>query len=200
MTSNQRNWAVFLGAIAATALACSAYLAVAGVNDENLRIVLRVSGRIAFIVLLVVFVARPLQQMFRTPLTAQLLRNRRLLGIAFAGIHTAHLGVIMYRAQVIPDFEFSPAANLSGVLAYTLILLLFVTSFDATSRWLGPRRWRILHRGGLYILVAAFTQSQLPDSLQDLADVNWLLLMLVAIAFVIRLTAYLARRNLPRSA
>ena len=107
MTSNQRNWLIFLSAFAATALASIAFLSAVGVNDENSRIALRLSARIAFVILLVVFVARPLQQLFTTPFTAKLLRNRRLFGVAFAGIHTAHLGLIFHHLRVVPDFDFN---------------------------------------------------------------------------------------------
>lgn len=200
MTSNSRNWTVFFGAIAVTGLTGAAFLAVAGVSDENLRVALRVSARAAFIVLLLVFVARPLQQMFRTPFTARLLRNRRLLGIAFTGIHTAHLGLIIYRARVIDSYDFTIAANLPGALTYTVILLMFVTSFNATAKLLGPRNWRVLHKLGLYWLFVAFTQTQLPDSIDHLDGVNWAMLVLIAAALVTRLTAYFAQRQRSASA
>lgn len=105
---------MFFTAVTLTGLIGVTFLGTAGNSGENLFVVLRLTALSAFIVLLVVFVARPLQQMFRTPMTISLLRNRRLLGIAFAGIHTVHLGLIIYRARVIESFEFSIAANLSS--------------------------------------------------------------------------------------
>ena len=83
MTSNQRNWAVFFAAVGLTAISSAAYLSIAGINDESIRVCLRLSARIAFLVLLVIFIARPLQQIFTAPATAYLLKNRRLLGVAF---------------------------------------------------------------------------------------------------------------------
>ena len=195
MTSNQRNWTVYFAAIAVTALAAAAFLGAVGVTDENVFITLQLSARIAFVILLIVFVARPLQQMFATPFTAKLLRNRRLFGIAFAGVHTAHLGLIMYRARVNPGFDYLLAENASGMFTYLVILAMFVTSFNAVAKKLGARNWRILHKAGLYFLFAAFTQTQLPDSLDHLEDMNWLLIALIFAALVIRLTAYLARHR-----
>jgi DMSO/TMAO reductase YedYZ heme-binding membrane subunit len=203
MTSNQRNWGVFLAAIAATSFVAAAYLALAGSNNETILVTLRASARLAFVVLLIVFVARPLQQMFRTPFTATLLRNRRLLGIAFAGIHTAHLGLIIYRSRVVENFDFTVGANLPGAFTYAVILLMFLTSFDATAKMLGPKRWRILHKIGLYWLFIAFTQTQLPESLNrldQLGAVTWAMLTLIAAALVTRLTAYFAKRPPPKSA
>jgi DMSO/TMAO reductase YedYZ heme-binding membrane subunit len=72
---------------------------------------------------------------------------------------------------------------------------MFLTSFNATAKMLGPKNWRILHKVGLYWLFIAFTQTQLPDSLDELNNINWMLLVLIAAALVIRLTAYFAQRQ-----
>lgn len=193
MTTSQRNWAVFLGSMAATYLISTLVLLVSGVTDESIRLVLRLSARTAFVVLLIVFVARPLRQMFKTPYTAMLLRNRRLLGIAFAGIHTAHLGLIVYRSHMSDDFEFSVGANLLGALTYFVILLMFVTSFDRAAKLLGPKNWRLLHKLGLFWLFVTFSQTQLPDPVDDWNGVNWTLIALIVAALVIRMTAYFAK-------
>jgi hypothetical protein len=70
VSNNQRTATTFLGATALTAIAAAAYLATVGVGDENIRLSLRVSGRFAFLVLLIVFAARPLQQLLKAPWTA----------------------------------------------------------------------------------------------------------------------------------
>jgi len=195
MTSNQRNWAVFFTAFVATGLTAIAFFSSVGIDDESSRIALFLSARIAFVILLLIFVARPLHQMFVTPATSKLVRNRRLLGIAFVGIHTAHLGLIIHRARTFDDFEFSLVANLPGMLTYVVIYLLFATSFNATTKMLGPRNWKILHKVGLFWIFAVFAQTQLPDSLDKLDDMNWLLATLIVVAVIIRTTAYLARRR-----
>jgi DMSO/TMAO reductase YedYZ heme-binding membrane subunit len=195
MTSNQRNTAVFLAAAALTGIIAASYLNIAGTSDESSGLVLRVSGRIAFAVLLVVFVARPLQQLFSTPATAKLLRNRRLLGITFAGIHTGHLALILYRANQVPDFELNIVAYYLGILTYLVLYLMLITSFDGPARALGTRRWKVLHKLGLYWLFAIFLQSQLPRSVDSLEIANGLLIVLAAIAVVIRVTAFFAKRR-----
>ena len=193
MTGNQRNLAVFAAAIGVTLLASAAYLGVAGVTDDNIRILLRASARLAFVVLLLAFVARPLRQLLPSPATATLLANRRLIGIAFAGIHTAHAMLILYRAQQIPSFDFAPSASIPGLLTYGIIYLMLITSFDRPARAIGRKAWKVLHKAGLYWLVFAFTQTQLPDSLNDLSGMNWWLVSLIVLAFVIRMTASFAK-------
>jgi len=195
LTSNQRNWSVFFAAVLLPAGAAVIYLITAGISEESILVVLTLTARLAFLVYLVVFIARPLRQLFATPLTTAVLKNRRLIGVAFAGIHTAHLGFIFYRAEQAPDFEFPVLANLPGALTYGLIYLMFITSFDVTARALGPQAWRRLHRTGLYWIGFIFLATLLPESLDNLADVNWWLVGLTAAAIVIRLTAYYAKRR-----
>lgn len=195
MTSNQRNWVVFLGAAAITTLVSALYFAVVGTSDETIRVALRSSAHASFIVLLVVFVARPLRQIRQTPFTAALLRNRRLLGIAFAGIHTAHLGLILLRGRLTAEYTFSVIENALGGMIYLLIFLMFATSFDRPARALGPRNWRILHKLGLYAIFAAALQTIVPDSREQLVSVNGVLTLLAAVAVVIRLTVFLEKRR-----
>jgi len=195
LTSNQRNWVVFFGAIAATAIAAAVYLSSAGANDDNIRLTLRLSARAAYLLLLVVFIARPLRQLVKTPLTLALLKNRRLLGVAFAGIHTAHLGLIFYRADMVADFELSIGGSLLGVFTYSTIYAMFATSFDATTRAIGPRNWRVLHKAGLYWIMIAFVPTLLPESPDQLFSSQGVLTVLAAAALVIRLTAFFVRRK-----
>ncbi|MDH3350650.1 MAG: hypothetical protein OEM60_15020 [Gammaproteobacteria bacterium] len=195
LTSSQRNWAVFFASAGLIGLLSAAWLAVSGTSDDNVRLLLRLSARAAFLVLLLIFIARPLRQLIATPATAKLLQNRRLLGIAFTGIHTAHLGLIFYRARVIPDFDLNISESLLGALTYLVIYLMFLTSFDATARALGRSNWRVLHKVGLYWVFVAFLPTLLPDSLGQLAGANGFIILLAAVAIVTRLTAFLASRQ-----
>jgi DMSO/TMAO reductase YedYZ heme-binding membrane subunit len=181
------------GAFAVTLAASGVYLAAAGASEENLRLLLRLTAQVAFVLLLFVFAARPLRELLRTPLTLGLLRNRALLGIAFAGVHTAHLALLVTRMQLFPGFELLVARNLPGALTYLVMYTMVLTTFRAPKRALGPRAWRALHKLGLFWLTYAFSQTQLPRSLDDLSGVNWWLVSLLVAALVIRLTAFFAK-------
>ena len=194
MTSNSRNWLVFGGSMLATLAAAAAWLAVAGVSDESIRLLLRITPRVAFPLLLLVFVARPLRQLVATPLTTALLKNRRQLGIAFAGIHTAHLLLILYRSHVVPDVDFQVANNLAGAFVYLVILVMFATSFDGMARALGPRNWRRLHTAGLYVLFVAFVDAFRPSAIDEIFDVYGVFTALAAAVLAIRVFAFLSRR------
>lgn len=186
---------VFLAATALTVVGCVVFLIAAGNTDDNIRVLLRFTAYIAFILLLVIFVARPLRDLLRTPLTQSLLRNRPLIGAGFAGVHTGHLCVLIYRGQVNPDFDLTLLGNVFGALVYVTIYAMLITTFSGPRRAIGPRSWKILHKTGLYVLTFAFVQTQLPYSLDELSDVNWWLMSIILAAFVIRLTAFFAARN-----
>ncbi len=194
LTSSQRNWTVFFAVFAASTLASAAFLYNVGVSEDNVRVLLRLTARIAFVILLIVFVARPLQQLFANKFTARLLRRRRLFGVAFAAVHTVHLGLIFYRVHISDDFALSYAANTFGALVYLIIFAMFATSFDSTTRMLGPRNWKILHTTGLYVIFIAFAQRELPRSLDTAVEANWIL---TALAFAALLLRVLQRLNWP---
>ena len=195
MRTDQRLWRTYTGTLALTLAGSALYLAVAGSGDEHIRLLLRLTARLALIALLVVFVARPLRQIVRTPLTLALLRYRPLAGLAFAGIHTGHLLLILYRAWQVPAFDFHIAEHTVGGIAYIVMFAMVITTFHGPARLIGPRAWRILHKSGLYLLTAIFAQTQLPESLATISTMNWPLVVLLLLALVIRLTAFLAIRT-----
>jgi len=49
LSSNQRNWTVFFGAAAITAMSAALFLIKAGINDDNIRLTSRLSAPAAFV-------------------------------------------------------------------------------------------------------------------------------------------------------
>ena len=73
--------------------------------------------------------------------------------------HTIHAAAIAGFASIDPsgfDAATSPGNFVSGGLAYVFIVLMAATSFDRAVRWLGAKRWRLLHLTGLYFLWTSF--------------------------------------------
>ena len=185
MTSKQKNWSVFFATLALGLIAAAALLGLAGNTDENVVEALRITARTAFAIFLFVFIARPAHQFFTTPSTAKLLRRRRLLGIAFTGVHTAHLILIFYRIQLSESFTLV-ASNVLGAFVYLIILAMFVTSFDTTARMLGKRNWKILHTIGLWIIFFAFLQREIRQIVASGDSASQFLVVCAAAALVFR--------------
>ena len=185
LSSNQKNWLVFFATLGFGLLASFGLLQAAGHTDENVRETLRLTARASFAILLIIFVARPAHQLFTTHFTSQLLSRRRLLGVAFAGMHTAHLVLIFYRLRINEDMGLE-AGNIPGAIIYLLIFAMFVTSFDSTTRMLGRTNWKRLHTFGLYVIFIAFAQREIPRSLETAESANWILTALAAAALLLR--------------
>lgn len=148
MTTDQRTATTYLAAFALTGIAAAGLHAMDDLSLESLDFALRASGRLAFLVLILVFAARPLQDLLRKRWTAQLVRNRRQFGVAFAGIHSAHLGLIVYKAYLVPEFTLAGILNLPAGVVYGLMFAMLITSFERPARALRPRPWKVLHKIG----------------------------------------------------
>lgn len=192
MSKNDRkNWQVLLLVLLVTGGFSALWLASTPMTDEDVRVPLRVTAQLAFALYLVVLVARPLQQLLRSAWTAVLLRNRRLVGVAFAATMTSHLAFIIYRFSSQAELEFT--LNVVGAGTYAVFYLMLITSFDAPRKAIGPRAWKLLHRTGL--ILAAFIFG-LPRALEDLTDPDYLKFGIpFAIALLIRITAWQQSRR-----
>ena len=139
--------------------------------------------------------ARPLQALLREPWTAKLLRSRRQWGVAFAGIHLAHLGLIFYKTRLVPDFTLAGILNAPAAVVYGLMLAMLVTSFSGPARAVGPKAWKVLHKIGGFVLFFAFLRSQVPQNLDQLQAINAVLLGLAALALAARVAAFIRQQR-----
>ena len=196
MSSNAKNWMIILLTAGAASLFSWLFLNRFDHSIEGLRILLRLTARVAFFVFLLIFIARPLRQLVRTDTTNWLLKERRSFGLVFGSIMTVHLALIFYRAEIDPEFAINPLGSIPGMIAYSLLLLMMMTSFNRPTRALGPKRWRLLHKTGLYWFGILFLATLLPSD-RDLlfAPERVGLYVLTAAAIFIRLTAFFATRK-----
>jgi DMSO/TMAO reductase YedYZ heme-binding membrane subunit len=120
----------------------------------------RVTARISFAIFVPVYLASPLRRLWPSATTRWALRNRRYLGVSFAWAHGLHLLAIVMLALLLGDaFESEVPTIVVGGAAYLLMFGMAATSFDRSARWLGPQRWKLLHRSGLHLLWLVFAIS-----------------------------------------
>lgn len=145
-------------------LACGLLLAAAvvlalGPDVQGVRQLIRVTARSSLVLFLLAFTASAAVRRWPGPFTRWQLANRRQLGLGFAISHTIHAAAIAGYACIDPvgfHAATGPGNFVTGGLAYVFIVLMAVTSFDGAVRWLGVRRWRLLHLAGLYFLWISF--------------------------------------------
>ncbi len=80
LTSNQRNWTVLFSSMLAVSAIVITIFDKNGINEATASLTLRLTAWTSFLSFLLVFVARPLRQLFKSPLTGKLLKNRRYVG------------------------------------------------------------------------------------------------------------------------
>jgi DMSO/TMAO reductase YedYZ heme-binding membrane subunit len=143
-------------------------LFVFGAGEEGIRAVIRYTARTSLTLFTAAFVASSLRRLKPAPFTRWLLTNRRYLGVSFAVSHAMHLAAILTLARVSSAFvaEVDRTTVIFGGLGFVFAGLLAATSFDRTAAWLGPRRWRVLHKTGVYYLWLIFFITYLQPALQ----------------------------------
>lgn len=152
-------------------LCCSAamllgYLMMPDLNPaDQIGYMLRVTARIAFIFLMLAYLASPLNRIAHAVngldgvlhFSRMLLRNRRYLGLAMAWAHTVHFAYVV-ALLVSTDTPLDALTLIFGGLAFVLMWLMAATSNNASVRLL-KGNWRRLHIFGLHYLWLVFMQS-----------------------------------------
>ncbi len=153
---------------------------------------LRVTARVAFVFLLLAYLARPLVVL--AGYGRWLVRHRRYLGLAMALAHTVHFGyVVAFFVSSGEPLEW--VTIVFGGLAFVLMWLMAATSNSAAARRLG-RNWKRLHTFGLHYLWLIFMQSFVGRVFVDDPDMIYLLLSIAGMAaLTLRAAAYFVSRR-----
>jgi DMSO/TMAO reductase YedYZ heme-binding membrane subunit len=181
----ESGWWIVGAAALAIAAMVAALLAVEGLGEIGVRAGIRWTARTSVVLFSIAFAASSANALWRTRATKWVLRNRRYIGVSFAVSHFTHLALIGALASMDVD-AFIAARSVGGVagggLAYLFIAAMVITSFDRTARWLGRRRWRILHTTGMYVICAVFAFNYAGLAVQSPAYIAPVALLTVAIA------------------
>lgn len=134
---------------------------VGGVNGANLGI--RITARTSAILFLLAFTASSLYQLWPNNTTKWIRRNRRYLGVGFAGSHFVHAAfivtTIVLNAQRFETRVVDPTPHGVFVLdfiAYGFIIAMTITSFDRISKRMQYSTWKNLHLTGSYVIWFTF--------------------------------------------
>ncbi|MBD3670641.1 MAG: ferric reductase-like transmembrane domain-containing protein [Gammaproteobacteria bacterium] len=164
-----KNWQIPLWTMfGLSVLAVSVYLTL-GWSEAAIRSYVRMSAQISFVLFMLAFSASSLQALFRRGWTAVLLRNRRYIGLSFAVSHTGHLLALFMLAAYFPHpflDRLSMGTILGGTLAYVIIAMMTITSFEIPRRRLGERYWKWLHLYGSWYLWILFAYSYIPRAMK----------------------------------
>ena len=130
--------------------------------DDEIGYMLRVTARVAFLFLMLAYLARPMRMLLGNVSATRdgvrsWLKHRRYFGLAMAFAHTVHAGYVLALPLVL-GVELEMGIIVGGGLAFVLMWAMAATSNDASIRALG-KNWRRLHLLGLHYLWIIFMQS-----------------------------------------
>ncbi|MAN47122.1 MAG: hypothetical protein GYB49_08230 [Alphaproteobacteria bacterium] len=146
--------------VPATFLVMALVLLEFGTGDLGTRQALRATARLSLILFALVFVARPLHQLWPSPFSAWALRQRKTIGMCFGISLVAHIGLIIWlfvlHAPEKP--EIVGFADLAiGIPGLLITMLMTVTSIRVIRRAMPGKTWNLLHSTGLYLVWFIFT-------------------------------------------
>jgi hypothetical protein len=164
------------------------------------RATIRWTGRTSLVLFALVYVARPLVQLWPSPAAKALLARRKWLGLGFATSHGLHLIGIVWLASLDLDafLRARGVDSLVSTVTFVAIGVMTVTSIEPVKRAMAARTWRRLHGTGLQLAWLVFMASYAPvvtaDPLYAVATA-----LLAGIAAV-RIAAWLRQRRRRRAA
>ena len=104
------------------------------------------------------FAASSLQLLFPGAFTRWLLRNRKIMGLCFAAAMAWQLFFILWLVTAYSDYYVTEVYVLrdaiEGVVGYSFLIAMTLTSFKFGRRHLQPKSWRLLHKSGIYFIWA----------------------------------------------
>jgi methionine sulfoxide reductase heme-binding subunit len=107
-----------------------------------------VTGRWAFIFLFLALACTPVQRFTRWPWVTAVRRPLGLAAFGYSLLHFLAYFVIGQKLNVgfVIDDAMRMTSRIPGWLSLILLLPLALTSADVMVRWLGGKRWKLLHR------------------------------------------------------
>lgn len=173
---------------------------------DPLKFVLHHLGFVACLLLVTVLTFSPLRVLFpRSPVVRALNRHRRLVGVGafvYAALHlTTHLlyegGANVATIPGILRTDVGKPFLLTGLITFTILLVLTITSLHAAVRWLGGQRWKLLHRLA-YVAAALIAYHQAAARKIFPAQVLWIFIPLVVLE-LLRVWKQSRPRSVPAS-
>lgn len=149
---------VALAAAVATLIAVAGAVAFGGWTVEGVGAATRFTARWAFPWFLLAWSASSIATLWPGGWRTVLLRRRRAIGLGFAANHTIHFAALLTGILVFGR-EAAVVTVIGGGTVYLFIALMALTSNDAAVRWMGAKRWKLLHAVGGWAILLVFTNS-----------------------------------------
>jgi DMSO/TMAO reductase YedYZ heme-binding membrane subunit len=159
-------------------------LGIFGFTEEGLHAIIRYTARTSLALFGAAFVASSLRVLWPTAATRWLLVNRRYLGVSFAVSHAIHMTAIIVLAKTSSAFraDASMVTIVFGGFGFVVAGALAATSSNRAVAALGARRWRALHKFGVYYLWFIFAVTYIPAAFVHPTYIGFVALLVAMLA------------------
>jgi hypothetical protein len=127
-------------------------------SGEAVSSMIQLSVRCSVPWLFLAFAASSVQILFPGLFGRWLMRNRKILGLCFAAAMGWQLVFIVWLVTIYRDYYVAEVYVLrdviEGVVGYLFLIAMTLTSFRFGRQLLRPKRWKLLHKSGIYFLWA----------------------------------------------
>src|SRR5579864_595012 len=118
---------------------------------DGVRMAIRFTAKTSLLFFCLAFSAGALWRLRPNAWTHWQRRNRRYLGVTFAGSHGIH-AIAVAAFAVMDPAGFASVTSAStyifGGIGYAVIIAMTATSFSRAAKAIGSRAWRMLHLSG----------------------------------------------------
>ena len=155
------DWNVVKLAVGLPILLYISFFLFLGFTEDGIRAAIAWSSKTSFTLFCLAFAASAAHLRIKNSLSFWWLMNRKYFGISFAINHLLHLTFLIILQQVFhPVFTLAaPTSLMAGGLAYLFLVLMLLTSFEAFSKYLSPKNWKLLHTVGSYWIWMIFMST-----------------------------------------
>lgn len=154
-----KRWPVWLGIFVGLTTLSLAFSSSSTFN-KGLYLATEWTGRVSFPLFIFTFSISSLATLFPNRWTKALLRQRRWWGLGYAACFAIHLTVMIVYKWSTGNFAAVNLVSNRGFLVSILLLAMVFTSSNAAQRLLG-RRWKWLHRIGMWALLLQYSSAGL---------------------------------------
>lgn len=179
--------------IAATFIGVAGTVLSVGTYTGALPYVMKPTAHVAFGFFFMAFTASSFNKLAPSAYSKWAMRNRRYIGLSFASIHFIHAGLVLSNLDFTGESrEFFELAG--GGFAYLLLLLMAITSNNASIKALGAKNWKRLHFiGSWYIWIIFSLDIPLLFTGENLGRA-WISILCIT-ALVMRISTYVQEKR-----
>ena len=158
---NFKQWEIVTTFSLVVGLFGIALMAAYGLNEEGMRLLLRVTGRISFPLFVMVAIGSSLHKLYPCALSKWLYSNRKFIGLSFGVVYLYHAFGIGGLIFITGSPGIGGLELILSILCYSFLIPMMITSFRSVRQRLSPWLWESFHSIGMLMVWYFFLQEYL---------------------------------------